>query len=33
VYSYTVVHRAPSPAFESDVPYVVAVIALEEDRI
>jgi uncharacterized OB-fold protein len=30
VYSYTVVHRAPSPAFESDVPYVVAVIALEE---
>lgn len=30
VYSYTVVHRAPSPAFEADVPYVVAVIALEE---
>jgi uncharacterized OB-fold protein len=30
VYSFTVVHRAPSPAFESDVPYVVAVIALEE---
>jgi uncharacterized OB-fold protein len=30
VYSFTVVHRAPSPAFESDVPYVVAVIALKE---
>jgi uncharacterized protein len=30
VYSYTVVHRAPGPAFEADVPYVVAVIALEE---
>jgi uncharacterized OB-fold protein len=30
VYSFTVVHRAPSPAFEGDVPYVVAVIALEE---
>lgn len=30
VYSYTVVHRAPSPAFDAEVPYVVAVIALEE---
>lgn len=30
VYSYTVVHRAPSPAFKPLVPYVVAVIALEE---
>lgn len=30
VYSHTVVHRAPSPAFERDVPYVVAVIELEE---
>jgi uncharacterized OB-fold protein len=30
VYSYTVVHRAPSPAFAADVPYVVAAIALEE---
>ncbi len=30
IYSYTAVHRAPSPAFEADVPYVVAVIALEE---
>ncbi len=30
VYSYTVVHRAPSKGFEEQVPYVVAVVALEE---
>lgn len=30
IYSFTVVRRAPSPAFESDVPYTVAVIALAE---
>jgi uncharacterized protein len=30
VYSYTVVHRAPSPAFAAEVPYVVAVVALQE---
>ncbi len=30
VYSFTVVHRAPSKGFEADVPYVVAVIALDE---
>lgn len=30
VYSFTVVHRAPSPAFEADVPYVVAVVQLDE---
>lgn len=30
VYSFTVVHRAPSPAFAADVPYVVALVALEE---
>lgn len=30
IYSYTVVQRAPSPAFEPDVPYVVAIIALDE---
>ena len=29
VYSYTVVHRAP-PGFEADVPYVVALIELDE---
>jgi uncharacterized OB-fold protein len=28
VYSYTVVHRAPRPAFET--PYVVAIVALDE---
>ncbi|MBM3343618.1 MAG: Zn-ribbon domain-containing OB-fold protein [Betaproteobacteria bacterium] len=30
VYSFTVVHRAPSKGFEALVPYVVAVVALEE---
>ncbi len=30
VYSFTVVHRAPSKGFETLVPYVVAVVALDE---
>ena len=30
VYSYTVVHRAPSPTFAQAAPYVVAIIALRE---
>lgn len=30
VYSYTVVHRAPSEAFAADVPYVVAIVELSE---
>ena len=30
VYSFTVVHRAPSKGFEALVPYVVAVVALAE---
>ena len=30
VYSYTVVHRPPTPAFANDVPYVVALIDLDE---
>jgi uncharacterized OB-fold protein len=30
VYSHTVVHRAPSKGFETQVPYVVAVVALDE---
>ena len=30
VYSYTVVHRAPSQGFAEQVPYVVAVVALDE---
>jgi uncharacterized OB-fold protein len=30
VYSYTEVFRAPSPAFAPDVPYVIAIVALDE---
>lgn len=30
VYSYVVYHRAFHPAFKGDVPYVVAIVALEE---
>lgn len=30
VYSFTVVHRAPLDAFKADVPYVLAMIELEE---
>ena len=30
IYSFTVVHRPPEPAFAPDVPYVVAVVQLEE---
>ncbi len=30
VFSFTVVRRAPSPAFADRIPYVVALIALEE---
>jgi hypothetical protein len=30
VYSYTVVHRAPSPTFAAEVPYVAAVVELAE---
>jgi uncharacterized protein len=30
VYSYSVVHRAPSAAFADEVPYVIAVVATEE---
>lgn len=30
VYSYSVVHRAPSPAFAAEVPYVIAVVVTEE---
>jgi uncharacterized OB-fold protein len=30
IYSYTVVHRAPTPAFAADVPYVVALVDLDE---
>jgi uncharacterized OB-fold protein len=30
IYSFTVVHRAPSQGFAAQVPYVVAVVALAE---
>lgn len=30
LYSYSVVYRAPSPAFASQVPYVVAIVATDE---
>jgi uncharacterized OB-fold protein len=30
VYSFTIVHRPPSAAFKPQVPYVVAIIALDE---
>jgi uncharacterized OB-fold protein len=30
VYSYTVVHRAPLDSFKADVPYVLAIVELEE---
>jgi len=30
VYTYTIVHRAPTPAYQADVPYVIAHVVLEE---
>ncbi len=30
VYSYTTIHRPPSPRFEGDVPYTLALVELEE---
>jgi hypothetical protein len=30
VFSYTVLHRAPDPAFRGDIPYVVAIVGLNE---
>jgi uncharacterized OB-fold protein len=30
VYSFSVVHRAPGPAFKDDVPYVVAIVKTDE---
>jgi uncharacterized OB-fold protein len=30
VFSYTVVHRAPDPAFRAELPYVIAIVALED---
>jgi len=30
VHSFTIVHRAPTPAFRADAPYVLALIDLED---
>ncbi|MDO8749948.1 MAG: Zn-ribbon domain-containing OB-fold protein [Dehalococcoidia bacterium] len=30
VYSYTVMHRAPAPGFQEELPYVVALVELKE---
>jgi hypothetical protein len=30
IYSFTIVHRPPTPAFAEDVPYVVALVDLDE---
>jgi uncharacterized OB-fold protein len=30
IYSFSIIHRAPLPSFKHDVPYVVALIELEE---
>lgn len=30
VYSYTIVHRASSPGFQREVPYVFAIVELQE---
>lgn len=30
IYSFTIVHRAPVPAFRADAPYVVALIDFDE---
>jgi uncharacterized OB-fold protein len=30
LYSYTIVNRAPSPAFAPDVPYIVGIVELDE---
>ena len=30
LYSYSVVHRPPSPAFKADVPYTIGIIATDE---
>jgi uncharacterized protein len=30
IYTYTVVHRAPTPAYQSGAPYVIAHVTLDE---
>jgi uncharacterized OB-fold protein len=30
LYSYTIIHRAPTPAYQADAPYVIGHVTLEE---
>jgi hypothetical protein len=30
IYTYTVVHRAPTPAYQVDAPYVIAHVTVDE---
>jgi len=30
IYTYTVVHRAPTPAYQADAPYVIAHVTMDE---
>jgi uncharacterized OB-fold protein len=30
IYTYTVVHRAPTPAYQADAPYVIVHVTMEE---
>ncbi len=30
VYTYTIVHRAPTPAYQQDAPYVIAHVTMDE---
>jgi uncharacterized OB-fold protein len=30
VFSYTVIHRAPDPAFRAELPYVIAIVEFDE---
>lgn len=30
IYTFSVVHRAPTPAFKADLPYAVAIVELDE---
>ena len=30
IYTYTVVHRAPTPAYQAEVPYVIVHVTMEE---
>lgn len=30
IYTYTIVHRAPNPAYKEDIPYILAIVELDE---